>query len=354
MTAHRQHTSPKGFVGARGLGLRAGAGTLGSTLGSPARHDAASRWAAITLLACCVTFAACGESQDPSSGAAPTVAAVTRSERVWVDATRPTARNGEYAGAPDRTLRTLLWQPATPRPLPLFVMAHGFGGLPEKFDAMARTIAGAGFVVAAPAFPLTNQNAPGNYLHGLLDVANQPADVGFVIAKLIDANAMAGDPLYRHLITGDIAVLGHSLGGATTIALTREDCCRDDRVRASVLVDAAPISLFTNLFGTGSIAAGPPTLVLHGTQDPTIAYATSQQLYSDIDPPKIFVGITGAHHSDAIEAQTEPLTGIQSVSERAIVAFLNALFNAASADLSSTLATLAAEGNSIQNEGSLP
>jgi dienelactone hydrolase len=302
------------------------------------------------LLLCCVTFGACGESSDPSN-TAQTAAAVTRSERVWVDATRPTARNGSYPGAPDRTLRTLIWQPATAEPLPLFVMAHGSGGLPEKFEVMARTISAAGFVVAAPAFPLTNEHAPGSSSHALQDVANQPADVGFVISKLLEANAAGDDPLFRRIIADDIAVLGHSLGGTTTIALTRKDCCRDDRVRASVLFAAGPIDLFTNLFGVDSIAAGPPTLVLHGTEDRTVTYVSSQLLYSQIDPPKFFVGVTGAGHSDAIEAQTVPLTSTQLVSERAIVAFLNAAFHGASGELDDTLAALAAEGNAVQSDG---
>jgi len=304
----------------------------------------------------CATLAACGESSDPVSTTAPatTPAAVTRKEYVWVDPSRPTAHNGSYAGAPDRTVRTLVWQPASQGPLPLFVMAHGFGGLPEKFEVMARTIAGAGFVVAAPAFPLTNENAPGSYLHALQDVANQPADVSFVISKLLEANIAADDPLYGRIIADDVAVLGHSLGGTTTIALTRKDCCSDHRVRASLLFAAGPIDLFTNFFGTDSIVVGPPTLVMHGTADATVTYASSQLFYSQIDPPRVFVGITGADHSDAIEAETEPLTNLQLVSERAIVGFLNAMFRGASSDLSDTLGALMAEGNVTQRDGTLP
>ena len=49
-----------------------------------------------------------------------------------------------------------------------------------------------------------------------------------------------------------------------------------------------------------------------------------------------------------------PLTDIQTVSERAIVAFLNAMFRGASAALDSTLATLAAEGNTVEGDGTLP
>jgi dienelactone hydrolase len=299
------------------------------------------------------TVVGCGSENEIRTTSA-TPAPVMDSERVWVDASRPTNPNGDYAGAPDRTLRTVIWQPATAGALPLFVIAHGFSGLPEDYEAVARTVAEAGFVVAAPAFPLTNRNAPGGYRHAFQDVASQPADVRFVISKLLAANATAGDALQGRIIADEIAVLGHSLGGATATALTRKDCCRDSRVRASVLFAAAPLDLFTNVFGTDSIAAGPPTLILNGTQDLAVSYTSAQLLYAQIDPPKFFVGITGADHTNAIVGHTTPLPPLQSVSARAIVAFLNAQFRGASSGLSSTLATLGAEGNTVQSDGATP
>jgi len=302
---------------------------------------------------CGTGLAGCGESDHLVTNAAPPTPEA-RSERVWVDATRPTARNGNYPGAPDRTVRTLIWQPATAGPLPLLVMAHGFSGLPEQFEGMGPAIADGGFVVAALAFPLTNYNAPGGYSHALQDVANQPADVSFVISKLLEANAAPGDPLYGRIAAGEIAVLGTSLGGATTIALTRKDCCRDTRVRAAILVAAAPLDLFPTLFGTDSIVDGPPTLLLNGTLDEAVNYATSQAMYALFDPPKVLVLITGADHNNAIEAKSLPLTSLQLVTKRSVVAFLNAMFRGASADLQTTLDTLAAEGNPTQSEGTLP
>src|SRR5262245_31507138 len=111
---------------------------------------------ALVLLFAGALFTACGDTDSVSSSAPKTV---TRSGRVWVDLTRPSGPHGTYAGADTRTLRTLIWQPGTAGALPLFVMAHGYSGLPEKFDAMAAHIAAAGYLVAAPAFPLTNGNA---------------------------------------------------------------------------------------------------------------------------------------------------------------------------------------------------
>jgi len=300
----------------------------------------------------CLLLAACGESTHPATGSVP--ATVTRSERTWVDTTRPTPPNSRFPGAQSRTLRTLIWQPAMRMPVPLLVMAPGFDSLPEWFDAVASTIAAAGFVVASPAFPVTNHNAPGDLLNKLGDAGQQPADMSFMITQLLAANATPGDGLNGRIIADDVAVLGLSLGGTTVTALTRKNCCRDARIRASLQFAAAPIELLANLFGSDSIAAGPPTLVAHGTMDTTLPYSGSQLLYAQIEPPKVFLGITGANHADALFGTTLPLSPIQTVAERAIVGYLNAIFRGETAAFDDTLATLAAEGNPVEREGALP
>jgi predicted dienelactone hydrolase len=293
----------------------------------------------IPLLAvCCLTSSGCG-------GTVPLGAAqdATRSERVWVDASRRTPPNGTFPGAPMRTLRTLIWQPAAAGAMPVVVMAHGFGVLPEDFDAFAGSVAAAGFVVAAPEFPLTNRNPPGGRL-GVNDLNNQPGDLSFVITQLLQATNTNGDPLHGRILTDDIAVIGQSLGGATVIGLTRKDCCRDVRVRASVL-SAAPLLPF---FGPDPLsAAGPPTLILHGTADTTVGFATATQLYNLIAPPRFLVGLKGAEHADALESQVEPPIPARDAGQRATIAFLNAVFRGGAAELDTTLAALAAQGNEV-------
>ncbi len=274
--------------------------------------------------------------------------AVTRSERVWVDATRATPRNGTFPGAPQRTLRVLIWTPPVSQATPLLVMAHGFGGLPEKFDAFARAVAASGLVVAAPAFPLTNANAPGGHEAGLDDLTHQPADVSFVLSQLLQAAETAGDSLNGRIVADAIAVFGHSLGGVTVIGLTRKSCCRDTRLRASILA-STPLALAAT-FGSDPIAAGPPTLILHGTADATVDYSVAGQLYGLIQPPRFLVGLTGAGHSEPFEDQSEPAVPARAAAQRATIAFLNAAFRGGAADLDATLAQLAAQGNAVDEE----
>lgn len=310
----------------------------------PLRKPYASwRFASLTrllLVAWCGTTAGCGGTVQLTANTG-----VTRSERVWVDPSRATPRTSAFPGAPTRTLRTLIWQPASANALPLLVMAHGFGALPEDFDAFAHSVAAAGFVLAAPAFPLTNHNVPGGQL-GINDLTQQPGDLSFVITQLLQAAGSAGDPLQDRIVPADVAVLGQSLGSATVIGLTRKNCCRDSRVRATIL-SAAP--LLPGSFGPDPIsAAGPPTLILHGMADTTVAYVTATQLFNLIAPPRVLVGLKGAEHSDALESQTEPPIPARAAAQRATVAFLNAVFGSAAAELDATLAALAAEGNLVQ------
>lgn len=280
----------------------------------------ALRMAAVaTLLALTTGLTACG-----NDGESPGASMVTTSQRTWEDTSRRTPRTSNYAGADSRTLRTRLWVPEGSEALPLLIMAHGFGGSPEKFEAFARTLAAAGYLVAAPAFPLTNEQAPGGHDVGLRDFVNQPGDVSFVLSQLLAANQDPSDELHARLLPDAVAVLGHSLGGVTAIGLTRKQCCRDQRVRATILV--AAVAPLTTGFGIDPISTGPPTLIVQGTDDPTVPYATGPELYAEIQPPRYLLGLRGAGHSEDLEDQSEPPIAVRSATQRAVRAFLDARF----------------------------
>ena len=301
----------------------------------------------ITLLS--ILCSGCGDDDGSASTSAATGPSgqVIVSERTWTDTTRTTPSNGPFPASPARTLRVLIWQTEAGPPAPLVLLAHGWGGLPEKFDAFARALAAAGFVVAAPAFPLTNENAPGGHERGLRDAVSQPADLSFLVTQMLLAATVPGDPLTNRIAASQLAVLGHSLGGDTTIALTRKDCCRDSRFAAVILV-AAPKFFADNAFPGSISATGPPTMILQGTADMTVPYDTAPTLFALFDPPKFLVGITGAGHSDALESQLEPAIRARQVAERATIAFLNAQFRGAASALDATFSELAVEGHIVE------
>lgn len=295
------------------------------------------------LALCSVAFVACGGTVDlgPANQ-------VSRSERVWVDARRSTPRTSSYAGAPQRTLRVLIWRSDGARAQPLLLMAHGFGGLPDKFDAFARTIAAAGYVVAAPAFPLTNEDAPGGHDAGFRDFISQPGDVSFVLSQLLEASSTTTDPLAAAIDPTLVAALGHSLGGTTAIGLTRKTCCLDARIRAVILVAAAvPLA---DAFGQDATVANVPTLIMQGTADQSVDYSTAPAFYAHIGPPRFLIGLTGVGHSEAVESQIEPPIAARDAAQRSSIAFLNAVFRDASAVFDATLADLAATGNQVRSD----
>ena len=70
---------------------------------------------------------------------------------------------------------------ASTRTAPLIVFGHGFAVTPAIYSPLLTAWAQAGYVVAAPIFPLGNQNAPGGPNES--DLVNQPADMSFVITS---------------------------------------------------------------------------------------------------------------------------------------------------------------------------
>ena len=102
-------------------------------------------------------------------------------------------------------------------PFPLVVFGHGFTLTPAPYSRLLEAWARAGFVVAAPRFPLENAQAPGGPDES--DLINQPADMSFVISKLLSASSRPGGQLQGLIDPQRIAVSGHSDGGETALAV---------------------------------------------------------------------------------------------------------------------------------------
>ncbi|MEN8162249.1 MAG: hypothetical protein ABFS41_19415, partial [Myxococcota bacterium] len=106
--------------------------------------------------------------------------AVGSSDHTLVDQTRATDANGDFPGAPQRTLEATLWYPqGEPGPHPLLVYSHGFMSTRSENAPLAELMASHGYVVASVDYPLTNGQAPGG--PNVDDAVNQPGDVSFVI-----------------------------------------------------------------------------------------------------------------------------------------------------------------------------
>jgi fermentation-respiration switch protein FrsA (DUF1100 family) len=244
-----------------------------------------------------------------------------------VDASRPTAAQGGAPAKPTRTLVTTILYPAvgqaspTPAPqpnappdtaagrFPLIVFAHGSSASPADFRALLGSWAAAGYVVAAPEFPLTGTHAPSN--SQISDYVNQPGDVSFVLDQMLRAPppSLAGlvDP-------GRIGLAGHSIGGATVLGLTFNSCCHDSRVKAVVAMEGVPLPFSGGAY-FGSVVS-PPALFFQGSADTYVVPSTGVSLYNRARPPKALVTIVGGTHSGPFQGDqlTPQVNLVQEVS----------------------------------------
>ncbi len=317
---------------------------------SPRTHRDQGAAIALPLLILALGLAACGDSA--SGPAQPFSEEILAEERVLVDEARPTRPNGDYAGAPTRMIPTRLWYrldapsdaPACGRGgCSLVLLAHGFGGSTARFDAYARALALAGYVVAAPTFPLTNERAPGGIVKGLSDVTQQPGDLSFTVDELLAAAGDPADPLHGRLDRRRaIGLVGHSLGGATAAAATRSACCTDARIAADVLV-APAVGLVESVFETTLSTAGPATLVVNGTLDTAIPVEVSRVWWATLESPAAFLAVPGAHHGDLIENSGDPSPFLDPT-ERASIGFFDAFLGGDRGALDTAFAGLREEG----------
>lgn len=256
------------------------------------------------LVALVVLLAACGGGSDDDTAAPETTTttteAVTTTEaptpevevltETFVDPSRPT-EGSVPPTLPERTIVTRIAHPTSGGPYPLLVMSHGFTGHPDEYAETIPMWAEAGFVVAAPTFPLTNREAPG--VEGNVnDVANQPADVSFVIDQVLAATDDPASPLHGLVDPEAIGVVGHSLGGATTWAVAFDRATRDERIDSVVVFAGLTVDMPGGALETDS---GLPLLVLHGDAD-DLPIAMERGAWDAAVSPKWFVTLKGATH----------------------------------------------------------
>lgn len=269
-----------------------------------------------------------GPEPTPGPGDAATSPehfAVGLVEQTYVDDSRPTPANGDIAERPERTLVTKILYPAegdagsrspvegavpdaAGGPYPLVVFSHGLGGSYEYYQALIQQWAAAGYVVAAPHFPLTYAGTPGG--PNAADVQRQPGDVSFVIDQILDPSP--GDSLLYGLVDPDaIAIAGHSNGAITTLGAAANSCCREPRARAAIVLAGtdAPYS-----GGDYDLSDTPPILWVHGTEDDQLAYDAAVAMFNQAEGPKGLLTLEGQDHgswlspSDELEGVGEATT----------------------------------------------
>ena len=199
-------------------------------------------------------------------------------------------------------------------PFPLVVFGHGFAVTPTLYARLLQSWARAGYVVAAPVFPLENADAPGGPDES--DLTNQPADMSFVITEMLAAAEAGTGPFAGLIDPSQIAVTGQSDGGDTALAVAYDPTYRDPRVGAAVILSGAEIP---GIGGFTFPADGPPLLATQGTAD-TVNPPSATNEFFDVAPrPKYLLRLFGAEHLPPYSDQ-QPQLGIV---ERVSIAFLD-------------------------------
>jgi len=229
----------------------------------------------------------------------PAVTVVTTTLVDTARATRPAGTG--VAAAATRTLHTTIHLPADTRPAPLVVFSHGLGGSPDRFTRLLGAWAAAGYVVAAPRFPLTSDANP-DHQHEVRDLWRQPGDVSFLIDEVVAASQAPDGPLAGRVDSQRIGAAGLSLGGATTYGLVLNDRCADERITAAVVLAGAV--LITT--GTNDPRRGVPLLAVHGDADATLPYAFGRSAWASLHGPAWLVTLVGGGHSAPFEDDPTP------------------------------------------------
>jgi dienelactone hydrolase len=241
--------------------------------------------------------------------------AVGRVEQTFVDDSRPTKAKQGFEGAPNRTLHTTIYYPARGKPdeavtpdatpdrkhgpYPMILYSHGHNSFGAEFEPLLRQWASAGYVIAAPDYPLSNKYTPGGA--DASDLGEQPADAHFVIDRMLASSSKRSGQLSHLVDANHIGASGHSLGALTTYSLVYETCCADKRTKA-----AAPMSGVAGDAPAFFSGISTPLLAEHGDADTTIPYPAGAGTFAKAGPPKFFLTLIGGAHTPPYRGAADP------------------------------------------------
>jgi predicted dienelactone hydrolase len=206
----------------------------------------------------------------------------------------PTSVRERAEEADTRGYRAVKDAPPEEKKFPLTVISHGSGGTPLLYRTLARHLANNGFIVGIPEHPFNNRND--NSLAGTVEnLVNRPKHVRSAVDWFFESKVFS-----PFLKPDAVAIIGHSMGGYTALALAggiptplpREaggkhvshiDVNPDPRVKTLVLL--APAAAWFKTQGALSKVA-IPILMLVGEKDKHTPYERHARLVLDGVPDK--------------------------------------------------------------------
>lgn len=125
----------------------------------------------------------------------------------------------------NRTFKVYIYQPQKQQnaSYPIVIASHGLASSPQHFTEYAEHLASYGYVVAIPQHPGSDRQQLQNLKRGLSrqifltsEFIDRPKDISYVIDELERRNKIA---FSGKLALNKIAVIGHSFGGYTALAV---------------------------------------------------------------------------------------------------------------------------------------
>jgi predicted dienelactone hydrolase len=213
-----------------------------------------------------------------------------------------------------RKLVTIVRYPLATGRFPLVVFGHGFAVTPGPYSRLLEAWARAGYVVAAPLFPLENAGAQGGPNEA--DLINQPRDMSFVIGSMLELTSGTQRPFGGLIAPGAVAVAGQSDGGDTALTAAYHPAFRDRRIRAAVILSGMEIP---GVGGYEFSSPGPPLLATQGLADNINPPGSTFAFWNAARRPKYLLTLPGASHLGPYTDEQPQLR----IVERVTIAFLD-------------------------------
>ncbi len=249
-----------------------------------------------------------------------------------LDNARSTASRGDTPAHPGRVLATSFFYPAATGAIssteqagvpgrkggfPLVVFAHGFDANPASYRVFLHTLAAAGYVVAAPTFPIEAAIAgAGAARRSYAEMANQMYDMSAVITAVSHWAADHTTWLSGVVDASNVAVVGHSDGAMTVAGMELSTGYYDSRPKAAIVLSGAGLPIPGATYGSRHTV---PLLVEQATADPYNPAAAGRYLFDSAHGPRRYLSLTGVYHM-------WPLNGgdyISDLTRRVVVAQLD-------------------------------
>ncbi|MGB8699566.1 MAG: alpha/beta hydrolase [Thermosynechococcaceae cyanobacterium] len=266
-----------------------------------------------------------------------------RFERKTLDLSNTRDRQSLLGRKMGSTFETDVYLPiGLPRPAPLVIISHGLGSERTDFSYLAEHLASYGLAVAVPQHIGSDANRIQAILSGQtqgdinpVEFIDRPLDIKYLLDELTRLSNT--DPAIKgHLNLQQVGIIGHSLGGYTSLALAgaeinhtrlQEQCsdteptfnlslflqCRakvlppfnynltDPRIKAAIAINPLASTIF-GPEGLGDIRI--PTLIVSGSND-IVAPAIPEQIHPFLwlnSPEKYLAILKPAGHTFAVNS----------------------------------------------------